>query len=171
MAIGYPLVAGDRFDASSIELKLNGKKYIGIKQLKYKQSLEPGEVRGLSPQVLGFTRGQYKVEGSIQIYREEFQDLITDLSLIAVGLLEANFLATINYSEKNPLNGSLPTGVVGSDMTDQIVGMRFTSTDHSVDAGSSDPLVVELPFLARYLLIGNIPPLSNLLRVAQVAAS
>lgn len=171
MAIGYPLVNGDRFDASSIELQLNTKKYIGVKQVKYKQSLEPGEVRGFSPQVLGFTRGLYKVEGSIQIYREEFQDLSVDLQTIAVGLLEANFLATITYSELSPLNGALPTGVVGSTSTDTIVGMRFTATDHTVDAGSSDPLVVELPFVARYCLISGIAPLTNLFRIAQVAAS
>jgi hypothetical protein len=121
--------------------------------------------------VLGFTRGMYKVEGSIQIYREEFQDLITDLQAIAVGILEANFLATVTYSELSPLNGALPTGVVGATSTDSIIGMRFTASDHSIEAGSSDPLVVELPFVARYCLIGGLPPLSNLFRIAQVAAN
>jgi len=171
MPIGYPLVAGDRFDASSIELKLNAKKYIGVKSVKYKQELEPGEVRGFSPQVLGYTRGLYKVEGSIQIYREEFQDLSIDLQTLAVGLLEANFIATIVYSETGTLNNVLPAGIVGATSMDTIVGVRFTGTDHSVEAGSSDPLVVELPFKARYLLVNGMAPLTNLFRIAAVAAS
>jgi hypothetical protein len=169
--IGYPAVNGDRFDASSIELQLNTKRYIGIKQVKYKQSLEPGEVRGLSSQVLGYTRGLYKVEGSIQIYREEFQDLAIDLQTLAVGLLEANFLAVVTYSESIPGAATIPAGVVGATTKDTIVGMRFTATDHSIDGGSSDPLVVEMPFVARYLLINSVPALNQLFKVAQVAAS
>lgn len=171
MGIGYPLANGDRFDASSIELQLNTKKYIGVKSIKYRHSLEPGMVYGFSAQPLGRTRGQYKAEGTISIYREEFQDLSIDLQTLAVGLLEANFLATITYSELNPLNGQLPTGVVGSTSTDTVVGMRFSATDHSVEAGTSDPLVVELPFTALYCLINGALPLTNLFRIAQVAAN
>jgi hypothetical protein len=171
MPIGYPGVNGDRFDASSIELQLNTKRYIGVKQLKYRQSLEPGMVYGFSSQPLGRTRGQYKCEGSIQIYREEFQDLSVDLQTLAVGLMEANFLATVTFSEVNPLNGALPTGVVGSTSTDSIIGMRFSATDHTAESGTSDPLVVELPFTAMYQITNGIPPLTNLFRIAQVAAS
>lgn len=171
MPIGYPGVNGDRFDASSIELQINTKKYIGVKSVKYRQSLEPGMVYGFSSQPIGRTRGQYKCEGSIQIYREEFQDLAIDLQTLAVGLLEANFLVTVTFSELSPLNGALPTGVVGSTSTDTIVGVRFSADDHSAEAGSSDPLVVELPFTAMYQLTHGIPPLTNLFRIAQVAAS
>ncbi len=171
MPIGYPGVNGDRFDASSIELQLNTKRYIGIKQVKYRQSLDPGMVYGFSAQPIGRTRGQYKCDGSIQIYREEFQDLSVDLQTLAFGLLEANFLCAITFSELNPLNGALPSGVVGGTSTDTIVGMRFSATDHSADAGSSDPLVVEMPFTAMYQITHGIPPLTNLFRIAQVAAS
>jgi hypothetical protein len=164
-------VQGDRFDASSIELVLGTKRYIGVKQVKYKQSLEPGEVRGFSPQVLGFTRGMYKVEGSIQIYREEFQDLATDLQSLAIGLLEANFQAVITYSEALTTTGAIPSGVIGATSIDAIVGMRFTATDHSIDGGTSDPLVVEMPFVARYMIVNGFAPLNSLLKVAQVAAS
>jgi hypothetical protein len=47
---GHRLPRGQRrpLRRSSIELQLNTKKYIGVKQVKYKQSLEPGEVRGFS---------------------------------------------------------------------------------------------------------------------------
>src|SRR5882672_2473987 len=166
MPIGYPGVNGDRFDASSIELQLNTKRYIGVKSVKYRQSLEPGLVYGFSSQPIGRTRGQYKADGTIQIYREEFQDLSLDLQNIAVGLLEANFLCTVTYSELNPLNGQLPTGVVGATSTDVMVGMRFSATDHSAESGSSDPLVVELPFTAMYQITNGIPPLTNLFRIA-----
>jgi hypothetical protein len=99
MPIGYPLVNGVRFDASSIELKINLQRYIGITQVQYEQSLEPGEVRGLNPQVLGYTRGLYRVSGTISMLREEFQDLTTNFQTVVVGLLEANVVCSVTYSE------------------------------------------------------------------------
>jgi hypothetical protein len=171
MPIGYPFANGDRFDASSIELTLNAKKYIGVKRIAYRQARNPGLVYGLSAQPLGKTRGTYAVEGTIQIYREEFQDLCVDLQQLAVGLLEANFLCTVTYSEVDPLSGKIPTGGVGSTSRDELIGMNFTATEHAVEGGSNEPLVVELPFMAMVLNVHGIPPLAGLMRVAQVAAS
>lgn len=167
MSIGYPLVAGSRFDASSIELTINGKRYIGAKEISYEQTLDQGEVRGFAPQVLGYTRGIYKAEGSISLFREEFADLSADLASIAAGILEAGFLCTVTYSEAQA--ASLPVPSASQTQIDTIVGMRLTKTSHSASSGSTDPLVVTMPFVARYILVNGQLPISNLLKVASFA--
>jgi hypothetical protein len=169
MALGYPLINGVRYDASSVELKINAQRYIGVASLDYEQGLDPGIVRGLNPQALGFTRGMYEVSGTIALYREEFNDLTTNFLTVAQGLLEANVLCTVTYSELPP--AAIPTGAVSGTTTDTIVGMRFTRSRHSVRAGSSDPLVVELPFIARYLLVNGVPALNQLLKGVQAATA
>ncbi len=169
MPVTYPLITGVRFDASSIELSLNGKRYIGVTEMEYEQTLEPGEVRGLSAQILGYTRGIQKAGGRLMMLREEFQDLSIDLQTLATGLLEANFLCSIHYAELPPL--SIP-GNPFATSTDQIWGLRFTGTRHRFQQGSSDPIVVEMPFVARIILVNGLQPMNNILRfaIASIAA-
>jgi hypothetical protein len=164
MALGFPIINGNRFDFSSVELKINGKRYIGVKELSYKHSLEEGEVRGTAPQVLGRTRGLYKAEGSITLFREEFDDLSSDLQVLAVGLFEANFLITAIYSELPP-NG-VPSGMVGDTQTDELIGSRFKSAEMKGSGGSSDPLVVQLDLSILYIKQNGLPPLNNLIQMA-----
>jgi len=166
MPVTYPLITGVRFDASSIELNLNGKRYIGVSEMEYEQTLEPGEVRGLSAQILGYTRGIQKAGGRLMMLREEFQDLSVDLTALATGLLEANFTASIHYSELPPM--SFP-GNPSATSTDMILGLRFTGTRHRFQQGSSDPLTVEMPFVARLMLINGIQPMNNILKYAIAA--
>ena len=167
MPVPYPLSSGHRFDASSIELQINGKRYIGCAECEYEQTLDPGVVRGLAAQPLGFTRGILTCQGRVVMLREEFQDLSTDLQALAVGLLEAIFTASITYSELPP---AAATAILTTS-TDTIVGMRFTTTRHRFAAGSSDPIQVEMPFIARYILVNDIAPLNNLYKLAIAATA
>src|SRR6266852_2850033 len=169
MPLGYPLVNGVRFDSSSIELKINTLRYIGVTEIQYEQELLPGEVCGLNPQILGFTRGLYKVSGTLTILREEFQDLTSNMVTVAQGLLEGNVVCSITYSEVPP--AAIPTGAVAGTSTDTIVGMRFTGTRHRAQGGSPDGLTVEMPFIARYLLTNGIPALNSLLKMAVAATA
>lgn len=166
MPATYPLTTGNRLDASSIELNINGKRYIGFSEMEYEQSLEPGEVRGATPQVLGYTRGIYKAGGTLTILREEFQDLTLDLQTLAVGFLEANFVATVTYSELPPL-ASL--AIPGFTSIDTLIGLRFTSTKSIIKTGTADPLIVTLPFVCRMILVNGIQPMNNILKYAIAA--
>jgi len=169
MPIGYPLINGVRFDSSSVELKVNAQRYIGVSSISYEQSLEPGRVDGLNPQALGYTRGKYSVQGTIALYREEFNDLSTNFLTVAQGLLEANVTCTVTYSELPP--AAIPSGAESGTTTDTIVGMRFTGTRHNVQGNTADPLVVEMPFIARYLLVNGVPALNQLLKGALAATA
>lgn len=168
MAVNYPLTLGERLDASSIELNCNGKRYIGFSAIEYEYSLEPGEVRGGSPQVLGYTRGIYKAGGTLTFWREEFQDLINDLQTLAVGVLEAQFLVTITYSNLPPLAA---LAIPGFTSTDTILGLRLTSGKHNIKSGSADGLEITLPFVAPLILVNGLQPMNSLLRYAIAAVA
>src|SRR6266851_2860179 len=139
--VGYPIINGNSFDYSSVELKINALKYTGIRSINYKQELQPGKVYGAgAPQLIGRTRGQLDVSGSIEIYREEFLDLTTSLQNLAVGLLEANFVVTVTYSELPPVG--IPGAVPSPTQSDTIVGVRLQNVDTSPSQGS-DPITVK----------------------------
>lgn len=169
MPLGYPLINGVRFDSSSVELKLNTLRYIGITEIEYEDGLAPGRVDGLNPQALGYTRGKYDAGGTIRILREEFNDLTTNLLTIAQGTFEANMVCTVTYSELPP--AAIPTGSVAGTTTDTIVGLRFIKKRHQVSASSSDGLTVEMQFIARYILTNGVAPLNQLLKGALAATA
>ena len=160
MATIYPLSAGNRYDASSVELRISGNRYIGITECDYEQTLEPGEVRGLHAQVLGFTRGIQKCSGRLVMLRDEFDDLTEQLATIVTsaggGILEANFMLTVTYKED--------AIVIGQITTDTLFNVRFTATKHRFQAGSSDALTVEMPFVYQYALVNGAAAIGNLLR-------
>jgi hypothetical protein len=169
MPLGYPLLNGPRQDAGSIEIKLNAKRYIGIKSISYKQEIDPGVVYGGLAQPLGFTRGIYKpVEGEIVFLREEFVELTSDLQILAVGLLEAQFAAIITYSEVPP--ASVPGNPLNTSK-DEILGMRFKASDHKAEFGTNDGLVVAMPFMALMLFVNGKAPLNSVVRAVTAASA
>ena len=99
--IPYPLVNGNRYDFSSVEIAVGARLFNGVKSIKYSQTLEPGKVRGNRSQVIGRTRGPLDSDGSIELYRLEFQDLITTLAALRPGLgfMEASFDILVTYAE------------------------------------------------------------------------
>lgn len=84
--IPYPLINGHRYSFASIEARFNGIAIIGFKSLNYDDSLEPGEVYGSRPQLLGATRGKQKASGDFEMYRLEFELLKASLAAIPTGL-------------------------------------------------------------------------------------
>jgi hypothetical protein len=161
--INYPLGAGPRFDASSIELVLNGVRFIGCSEFEWNQSLKPVEVRGFTPQAIGFTRGVYNVSGRVTMYRSEFDFLALTISALGLGFMEAMILGTVTYQEHQPL--LLP------DAKDELFGIRFTEDAHKISAGSGDALAVDLPFVALYALVNGLPAFGALSRIATSAGA
>src|SRR5688572_25532626 len=129
-ALQYPLVNGHRYDFTSVEFDFDGYKPI-VKSISYKHTLDPGIVRGNKAQVIGTTRGKYDAEGSIEMYRLEWDGLTTELMKQGVGFLEARFNITVAYSERN-----------SAVMVDRLVGVRLKSPDHNPTEGN-DALVVK----------------------------
>ena len=146
MPVTYPVINGIRYDFSSVEISILGKRFPGVKSLNYKQSLNPGMVRGTAAQVLGRTRGQYDAEGDMELYREDADDFLTLIQATqpAMGILEIAFDLNINFFE--PIAGAVP-----SAQNDRVIGARLKE-DSASQAQSADPLVVRYSFHALMLV-------------------
>jgi hypothetical protein len=59
MAISYPRINGLYFDWSSIEINIDGDVVVGVKEITYSDTTEPGEVRGPAPNLIGRTRAEH----------------------------------------------------------------------------------------------------------------
>lgn len=149
MTISYPTINGNRFSFASIELDVRGRIFKGFSDITYSQDLEPGEVRGTGPQLLGRTRGDLKAEGSLGIYIEEDAELI---AAIGHGFLEAVFPIVCTFAEE----GMTP-------ITDTIVGARFKNGARSFQKGT-DGLTIKRDFTALYILENGKAPINNLMR-------
>lgn len=162
----FPLSTGTRYDASSIELRFQGQRYIGCTEMEYSQELIPGVARGFTPQAVGFTRGVYTAKGRVTMFREEFDQLVSDATAILQGgFMEAMLIGEVNYDSAGGIPGLL-------SVTDQIIGMRITEDSHKISAGSGDALTVDMPFVALYILVGGssgIPGLAAFSKLAQIA--
>lgn len=118
----YPLINGNRYDYSSVEITLNGSRVLGISECSYTSALEPGTVFGTGAQILGRTRGQLEESGSMTLYKQEFTELIAALGQ---GYMEAAFDVTVSYRD------------TGSPLTTDVLrGCRITSVADSPAQGS-----------------------------------
>ena len=150
----YPLINGNRYDFTSLTIMANGIPVKGIKEISYTKTLEPGDVYGTSAQLLGRTRGQYKAEGSITIYREEWQELIKILQTLVPGggYMEANFDVIVTYGEL-----LLPT------TTDTLKGCRIKKAEHSLAEGS-DALVIKADLSIAHILDNDLIPFAGMIK-------
>lgn len=137
----YPLINGMRHDYSSVEIKLNTLRFNGVKSITYRHSLDPGMLRGNRAGFIGRTRGSYTAEGSIELYRAEYETLIASLTLNPLlGYFEAQFDIEVSYSE-----------AFSQLLTDKCIGCRLKSSEHSNSEGN-DPSTVSCDLSIMYLL-------------------
>lgn len=118
-----PAINGNVYDYATIKLMLDGDLYVSVKSIKYKDSCEPGELRGTSPQILGRTTGDYKAEASIEVSKGAANELRKKLG---TGFMAVKFDAVVNYQPPGDLE----------IITDRVIGCRIKSTDNSHSQGS-----------------------------------
>ncbi len=101
MALGFPLVNGNRFDYTSIEAIVSGVPYRGVKAVNYSDSLDKAKQYGTSARPLGKTRGKYDADASLEIFKEEAIVLRTALAALAGGdgWGEVDFTLVVAYAE------------------------------------------------------------------------
>lgn len=126
------VINGNYSDFSCIELAVNGILFGGIQSIEYTESVEKATVYGSSSKPLGFTRGQYSLEGSFEMIQSEYVRLRQAVPY----LLDAVLSASVSYEVPGELL-----------VTDEIVGIRITEIGNSHSVGS-DALVVSLSFSA-----------------------
>jgi len=147
----YPLINGLRHDWSSLQIEIGTLKINGLKALSYKHSLEPGEVRGISPQVLGHTQGTYSAEGSVEMYLSEANEL---KAILGNGYMTKVFNVVAKYSPKkgDPV------------ITDKLIGCRIKTEDKSFTQGN-EPLAVKFDLFVMVVIPDGVNPLPTMLGV------
>lgn len=148
-AILYPLINGVRYDWSSVDIKIDGLIYGGVKEISYSNSLEPGKLRGNKAQFIGRTRGEYSAEASITLYRLEYHALIEALWAKG-GYMEVSFNIFASYSEAPP----------APVITDHLLGCRIKKDDFSGSEGG-DPQAVKLDLDLMMMLPNGREPIST----------
>lgn len=151
MPLQYPLINGHRFDFSSVEISAGARLFNGVKSLKYSQTLEPGKVRGNRSQVIGRTRGPLDSDGSIELYRLEFQELIATLAALrpGVGYMEAAFDITVTYAEAG-----------STVIQDVLQGCRIKKHENNGQEGG-DALTVACDLDIMMVLPGGVAPIGG----------
>jgi hypothetical protein len=136
--LSFPLVNGHAYSFSSIEIFFGDLPIpqISFKSINYEADLEPGEMRGTDPHVLGMTRGNHTVSGDAEIYRLAWEVLKRTLGFGGVGYGEVFFTIVVMYAE------------LGSPViTDVIRNVRITKAQMSNQQGT-DPSTVKLTLKA-----------------------
>ena len=107
----FTLYQGVRYDHSSVAASLDGVFYL-IKSLSFEDGLDPAVVYANSSIPLGFTRGQLKATGSVELWTAEANLFVQNLYRSQVvptgaekaGLLEIIFPITFLYKEEGGLD-------------------------------------------------------------------
>lgn len=147
MPITYPQINGNRYDFSSVQITVAGLKIFGVKSINYKGALDPGEVRGNHAQIIGSTRGKYTAEGSIEIYKLEFSEMVRVLGFLQLGFMEVRFDVDVHYNEP------------GQDViTDKLRAVRIKSHEDSPAEGN-DPSTTKCDLHIGLILPANGPPM------------
>lgn len=151
--IPYPLVQGVRFDHSSLDIKLVGVSFLGVKSIDWNDEMNPGDVYGTGAQRLGVTRGQYKAKGNIEIWKAEaynFENLVVTATP-GIGLLECRWPGDINY---------VMEGGIGP-FTSNLVGCRIISRNNQ-SAQGNEPASVKYGLDITYAIDNGVAPITGL---------
>lgn len=144
-----PLINGHRYDFSSIELTVKGKKYTGFSEITYNQELDRSYVYGAHSQPVGRTRGQLNMEASISMFKEEYYELLAQLGS---GYMEVPFDISVVYAD----NGS-------RTKNDRLLGCVINGEENSHSAGNEN-LTVSLTISPMIIAPDGKRPLKNPLR-------
>jgi hypothetical protein len=130
--VPVPNILGHYFSFASIEARIKGQPFVGFTAINYSNGLEPGDVYGTRPQLLGTTRGKQKAEGSLEMYLQDWENLKALLGAGGVGYGEERFSIVVQYGE------------IGMPVkTDVLEGVRITKVEYS-NADGTDAAKVTL---------------------------
>lgn len=137
MSLEYPLINGLRYDWSSIELRIRGRRRKGFTEVSYTTSREHGKPGGAGDRRAGRTRGQVSDEASVTMLAEDARKLLAELGQ---NFGTRPFDIVVSYSE----------GI--RTHTDTIRGACIKSVGNAHQRGS-DGLVIRLDLDPMEILI------------------
>lgn len=129
----------ERFSSADVEVFMFGRVVPGVKAIDYKEAQDVNGVKAVGNRKdVGFTRGNYRVEGTITLYQEE----ILGLQVAAGGSI-------LN------LRGDVTVTMIRGGVTtkETLVGVVFKENSRQVDGASTDALSSAIPFYANELKV------------------
>ena len=146
----FTIINGKAYSHSSCEIRIDDVPTPFIKEIKYSDNLEPGEVRGTSAQLLSRTRGDYKAEASLTFSSrgaaEECRERWGD------GWMERIFDISVTMKEDDM-----------STIIDTIVKCRVKKSETGSSQGS-DPNEESWELHPMYILKNGWSPISGLVK-------
>ncbi len=139
-------INGKVHDASSVVLTIFGEEW-PFKEINYSDELKPGEVEGSGAQLAGRTRGKYKAEGSLTMFKRHAVSLIDK---IGDGFMEAEGDIVVVYHNDDG------KGVI----TDTLRSIRFTKNENKISG--SDAVEHAFDLFPMYIKWNGKNPLINM---------
>lgn len=123
----FPIVNGHAYSFASVEIWFGNLPLpqIAFKSINYGAKLDPGEIRGTLPQVLGFTRGTHSADGDCEVYRQAWEILKRTLGFGGIGYGEVLFTVVVQFFE------------IGQPVTiDRLINIRLTESRQNNQQGN-----------------------------------
>ena len=129
----YPNTSGLEADWAAAEIDINGTIYLGVKEMTFTTTREPGVIRGSgSARKLARTRGELDVEGSLVMWHSQAHELIAALAAAGtadnLGWMEVSFDITFTVKSQ---------GI--TTYTNKLLGCNIVSDEGGGSQGT-DPL-------------------------------
>lgn len=146
----FTVINGKAYSHSSCEIRIDDVATPFIKEISYTDTLEPGEVRGTSAQLLSRTRGDYKAEASLTFSSrgaaEECRERWGD------GWMEREFSVVITMKEDDM-----------STIVDTLVKCRVKKSETGSSQGA-DPNEEQWDLHPMYILKNGWSPFQGLVK-------
>lgn len=145
MAETTPLINGKKHQFASVSLKFDGVEFNEFTKIDYKHNVDRSRVMGNSRETLGFTKGEYKAEGSFSLILREYNNLI---AFLGPGYMDVVFDISVSFDDDD-----------GQGMiTDEIIGCMFKEPGKSFSKGT-DALEVEVSLDVTKIKENGLDPL------------
>ena len=156
MATTLPLVNGNYYSYANIEFRVGSILIVGCKSINYGHKVGSQFVRGTNQMPLGTTLGQYEPHADVELYRPQYDTLISALTAQSGGrgYFTVRFNVTVTYGNFLD-NGGLPT------VTDSINYAQIIDDDAS-NTESLDASVRKLVLLPLQILMNKNPGINTL---------
>jgi hypothetical protein len=130
----FQAINGIKYSSHDATVTINGR-VVGVIKLDYDDKLTVGALRGAgTPWKLGSTAGMYEPSASMTLSKRDAHELVKDLTgndpNKGIGAVQFE-IVVVRSTAGQPV------------LTDKIHGVRLLGMKDAVDAGSSDPHVVD----------------------------
>jgi len=124
----YPQINGIAYGWAEVVINVAGIPIRGVKAINYSETVERGKVRGTSQRKLALTSGEHDVEGDLEIYMDDWNEL---RDVLGDGYMMATFAISVSYSNDHACH------------TDELTGVRLKKVGNSHQQGN-EPLTIKL---------------------------